>query len=108
MKTGRNLSVLEHEHRFEKTGDARCGFQMAKIRFDRANRQRRVGGSIAAESFRESMRFDRIADRRASAVRFDKANLLRARSQHPCRRLAPVAFAPPGSAARCRWCVHPD
>ena len=41
MKTGRNLSVLENEHRFEKSGDARGGFQMAKISFDRTNRQRR-------------------------------------------------------------------
>ena len=46
METGRNLAVLQNEHRFEKSGDARCSFQMAKVGFDRANRQRRVGGSI--------------------------------------------------------------
>ena len=75
METGRNLSVLQNEHRFEKSGDAGGGFQMAKICLDRTNRQWRVGGSISAESFRERMRLDRIAHRRAGAVGFDEADL---------------------------------
>ena len=83
MEARRNLAVLEHQHRLEQTGDARCGFQMAEIGFYRANRQRRVGGSIAAESFRKRMRFDRIAHRRAGAVGFDKADLLRRNSCIP-------------------------
>jgi hypothetical protein len=74
METGRDLSVLQNEHRFEKSGDARGSFQMAKVSFDRTNRQRR--GSISAKSFRECMRLDRIANRRPSAVRFDEADRL--------------------------------
>ena len=44
MKTGRNLTVLEYQHRFEQTGDAGGCFQMAKIRFDGTNRERRSIG----------------------------------------------------------------
>ena len=108
MEAGWNLAVLEHQHRFEKSGDAGGGFQMAEIRLDRADGQRRVGGSIDAESFRESMRFDRIAHRRARAVRFDKTNFF---GRDP-RILAGVPHQPRlrlrARAARCRWCVHPD
>src|SRR4029453_5001299 len=75
MKTGRDLSVLQNEHRFEKAGDARGSFQMAKVSFDRTNRQRR--GSISAESFCECMRLDRIAHPCPSSVRFDESNFLR-------------------------------
>src|ERR1700692_2715708 len=74
MKTGRDLSMLQNEHRFEKSGDPRGSFQMAKVSFDRTNRQRR--GSISAESFRECMRLDRIANRRPSAVGFDESDRL--------------------------------
>ena len=56
METGWNLAVLKNQHRFEKPRDARCGFQMAKIGFYGADGQRCVGGSIAAQSFCESMR----------------------------------------------------
>ena len=48
---------------------------MAKISFYGADREWRVGGSIAAESLRESMRLNRISHRRASTVGFDEANL---------------------------------
>src|SRR4029077_6685782 len=50
---------------------------MAKIGFYGANREWRVGGSITAESFRKSMRFDRIAHRRSSAVGLNEADRLR-------------------------------
>ena len=76
MEARWNLAVLKNQHRFEKPRDARCGLQMAKVGFYGADRQRRVGGSIAAESFRESMRFDRIANRCPSAVGFDESDLL--------------------------------
>src|SRR6267378_252962 len=49
---------------------------MAKIGFYGANREWRVGGSITAESFRKSMRFDWITHRRPSAVGFDEADRL--------------------------------
>ena len=75
METGRNLAVLKRQHRFEKSCDSGRGFQMAEISFDGADREWRVGGSIAAESFRESMRLNRISHRRASSVGFDEANL---------------------------------
>src|ERR1700730_2767214 len=49
---------------------------MAKIGFYGANREWRVGGSIATQSLRESIRFDRIPHRRPSAVGFDEADRL--------------------------------
>ena len=69
METGWNLAVLKNQHRFEKPRHTRRGFQMAKVCFYGADGQRRVGGSIDAQSFRESMRLNRISHRRASAVR---------------------------------------
>src|SRR5436190_9637040 len=75
MQAGRNLSVLQRQHRLEKSCDSRGGFQMTEISLDGADRERHVRGSIAAESFRKSMRFNRISHRGPSAVRFDEANL---------------------------------
>src|SRR5439155_17212570 len=49
---------------------------MAKIGFYGANWKWRVGGPIAAESVRESMRLDRIPHRRPSTVGFDEADCL--------------------------------
>src|ERR1043166_281250 len=40
MKTGGNLTVLEHEQCFNKTGHAGSGFQVAKVRLPRADEQR--------------------------------------------------------------------
>ena len=77
MEARRNLAVLEHEHRLKQTGDARCGFQVTEIGFDRANRKRAIGRTIAAESFGKGMRFDRIAYSGAGAVGLNKADLLR-------------------------------
>ena len=81
MEARRNLAVLQHEHRLEQSGDARRGFQVSEICFDRANRQRRAAGRLRAERFGERMRLDRIADRRTGAVRFDKTDLLRRNSR---------------------------
>ena len=100
--------MLQDEHRLEKSRDAGRGFQVAEIRFDRANRQRRVRRAIDAERFRERMRLDRIAHRGAGAMRFDKTDLLPVQLPRPRRRPAPGAPAPPGSAEKCRWCVRPD
>src|SRR6266404_5396047 len=74
MQARRNLAVLENQHRFEKSRNAGGGLQVAKVGLDGTNRQR--SGSITAKRFRESVRFNRITNRRSSAVRFDKANLL--------------------------------
>src|ERR1043166_6994681 len=73
MEAGRNLCVLERQHRLEQPGDARGGFQMAKVSFYGADRARGVALSMAAESIRESMRLDGISHRCASSGGFDKA-----------------------------------
>src|SRR5260370_12637962 len=49
---------------------------MAKICFYGADGKRRVGGSIDAQSFRESVRFDRIPNCCPSAVGFNESDLL--------------------------------
>src|SRR5438105_9741025 len=81
MEAGWDLAVLQDQHRFEKSRDAGRCFQVSKICLDRANRKRRVCRAIDTESFRQRMRFDRIAYGRAGTVRFDKANLLRCNSR---------------------------
>src|SRR5882724_4553154 len=74
MEIGGNLRVLEHEHRFDETGDAGGGFQMAKVRLHRADEQRGCGRAVGAQGAREGVGFDRIAHGGARAVRFDKPN----------------------------------
>ena len=108
MEIGRNLPVLEHEHRLDQTRDARGGFQVAEVRFHRADEQRGCGWAIGAQGLRERVGLDRIAHGGAGAVRFDEADLATARCPHRRRRRARAAPAPPGSAARCRWCGRPD
>src|SRR6478609_10887289 len=58
MKAGRDLSVFEHQHRLEQAGDARGGFQMPEIGFDRTDRERRIGGTMAAKRFGKGVRFN--------------------------------------------------
>ena len=77
MQARRNLAVLEHEHRFDQAGDAGRSFQVAEIRFHRADGQRRIGRAILAKRLGQRVRLDRIADRGAGAVRFDKSDLRR-------------------------------
>ena len=74
METGRNAAVLEHEHRLDQTGHACGGFQMAEIRFHRADDQRRFVRTACAQRLRERVGLDRIADRRARAVRLDETD----------------------------------
>ena len=61
-----------------------------------------------AQRFRERVRFDRIAHRRARAMRFNKSDLLPAQFPHLCTHPGPAALALPGLAAKCRWCGRPD
>ena len=75
METGRDLAVLQDQHRFKKSRDAGGRLEMAEIGFDRADRERL--GAVDAQRVGQRVRFDRIADRRAGAVRFDKTDLLR-------------------------------
>ena len=61
-----------------------------------------------AERFRQRVRLDRVADRRAGAVRLDEADLRRIDPRIAARVDARAAPALRGSAARCRWCGRPD
>src|SRR6185295_20144285 len=49
MEIGGHLAVLEHEDRFHETGDARGGFQVAKVRLYRAEEQRGCGRAVCAQ-----------------------------------------------------------
>lgn len=79
----RNLAVLHHQQHFDQAGRAGRGFQVPDISL---YRRHVAGGSIGAaiaEHAVERRHFDRVAERRAGAVRFDVRNLFRL---HACLR----------------------
>ena len=107
MQARRDLPVLEHEHRFDQPGNAGGGFQMPEIGLHRPDRQRRLRRAIGAQRVGQRVRLDRIAHRRAGAMRFDESDLRRIDAGVAHTRRARAAPAPPGSGARCRWCGRP-
>ena len=68
--------MLEAEDSLDQTGDAGRGFQMTDVGLDRADVARAGAGLLGyLESLSQAFDFDRIAQRRAGAVRLDVADL---------------------------------
>ncbi len=73
----RYLAVLQDQDSLDQAGDARRGFQVADIGFDRAQPAVRVCRIRCAIEYRLQGRdFDRIAQQRTSAMGFDIANVV--------------------------------
>ena len=74
-----NGSVLQREHRLDQPGDSRGSLEMSDVRLDRTEDQRTIR-TIAPEpnAATQCASLDRIAQRRACAVRFDVADVRRA------------------------------
>ncbi len=66
----RNRLMAQGQHDFEQSGKARCRFEMADVRFERAQHERR-GASGAAEHGAQCADLDGITERSAGAVRLD-------------------------------------
>src|SRR5205807_1905924 len=75
MEARWNFVVLEYKHRFQKSRDAGGGLEMSDVGFYRADGE--GIGAVPAQSFRQSMSFDWVTDRRTGAVRLDECNLVR-------------------------------
>ena len=74
IEARRDLRVLQCEHRLDQSGHARRGVEMPHIRFHRADRAETRALRRGAKRLRERAHFDRIADGRSGAVRFDVAD----------------------------------
>src|SRR5438270_13943272 len=66
-----DLFVLHHKHDLDQTGDAGNGFHVADVGLDAGYRTRSGHAIRGAENLRQGHHFDRVAERRASAVGFD-------------------------------------
>ena len=74
---GRQLAVFQRQHQLERAGDAGRVEGVADVALHRA--QRAVAGlvGVVAEGLGEAFHFDRIAQLRARAVRFDQLDVFR-------------------------------
>ena len=107
MQAGRNLSVLKNQRRLDQAGDAGGSFQVAQVRLYRTNGQRNVGRTVRAQSLREGVGFDRVADGRARPVRLDEPDL-RGIDSRVCASVPDKArLSLRRWEARYRWCGHP-
>ena len=75
VQMGRNLAMLQGQHRLDKPDDARRGFQVTNIGLDRADEQR--GRAFSAKDGAEGANFNRVAQRGAGAMRFDIGDFTR-------------------------------
>ena len=73
VQARRDLAVLQRQHRLDQPGDARRGVEVADVRLHRA-RSRRARSPRRAERLRQRRDLDRVAERRAGAVRLDVAD----------------------------------
>ena len=78
VQVRRDLAVLQRQRRLDQAGDAGGRLQVADVGLDRADRQRRPAAAGRRRARRRAPRLDRVAERRAGAVRLDVADLGRA------------------------------
>ncbi len=71
VQRGRNLAVLQRQHRFQHAGHAGRRLEVADVRFDRTDRQRVAFGPALADMAADRARFGRVADGGAGAMRLE-------------------------------------
>ncbi|MCG3159461.1 MAG: hypothetical protein JMDDDDMK_00450 [Acidobacteria bacterium] len=81
----RDRSMLQHQCDLDHPRDARAGFQMADVGFDRTDHAMISGGAPLAQHRAQSSRLYRIADRRACPVRLDVMHVARLDTGLPVR-----------------------
>ena len=84
-RLGGSSPCFERQHRLDQAGDAGRRVEVADVALDRADRAAHRG-RMAAERPRQRRDLDRIAERRAGAVRFDVADRSPARRRRPRAR----------------------
>ena len=81
---GRDLAVLQRQHRLDQPGDARGGVEVAHVGLHRAQRAEAARSRVRrAERLGERRDLDRVAQRGAGAVRLHVADACRARRPPP-------------------------
>ncbi len=71
----RQRAILQNQNRLDQSCHARCGFQVAKVGLDRSDRQPLAPGAMAAIDLADGGRFNRVANRRTGAMRFNIIHL---------------------------------
>src|SRR5262249_56742217 len=62
VQAGWNLPMLQHQQRLDQARHGRGGFQVAEIRLDGPNDQRRLLRALPAECLSQCVCLDRVAD----------------------------------------------
>ena len=75
VQVRRDLPALHGQHRLDEPGDARRGLQMAEVRLDRADQQRRVCGRPRPSTVPSARASIGIAQQRSGAVGLDVVDL---------------------------------
>lgn len=75
--------MVQGEDRLDQPGDARGGLQVPEIRLHGAQQQRLVGVAARTQHGTQGARLDRVAERRAGAVRLDVVDVRRGQPR-PC------------------------
>ena len=78
VQARRHRLMPQHQHRLDQPGDSRRRLGVADVGLHRADQQ--LPADAAGRTPRQRLHLDRIAQRRAGAVRFDVADLVR---RHP-------------------------
>jgi hypothetical protein len=71
------LTTLDNQQCFQEAANASRAFQVPEIRLDRAEREWPIGRTTVPQHIPYGVHFDRIAERRRTAVALDVADLLR-------------------------------
>lgn len=77
VQRARHRAVLQAQHGLQQPGHARGGFQVADVGLDRADQERLVGRTSGRHHLDQRARLDRVAHRRAGAVRLEIGHLPR-------------------------------
>ncbi len=114
VQRSRHRAMLEAQHGLQQAGHAGGRFEVADVGLHRTDQQRTIGRALARHDVDQRTRLDRIADRRAGAVRLEigerpridagarihaaQQRRLRGRARHadPARRVADRVHAGAG------------
>ena len=83
VQARRDCAVLQRQRRLDQAGDAGRGLQVADVGLDRAEQAAAVRRPAARRERCRGPRLDRVAERRAGAVRLDVVDFGRVERRRP-------------------------
>ena len=75
VQVRRDVLVLQRQYQLDQPGDAGRGLEVSDVGLHRAEQQGPIGRPLFGEDGAERLHLDRIAQRRAGAVRFDVVDI---------------------------------